>query len=216
MNPPWQLRTTLVALKPGCPDFGASETAARLAAGGRLVRLDVPDHGVPAVEITRAAEREQADLIVLGREPRDLVESTVRRARVPCLVVPCADTGFRRILAAVDAGPNSTEIFDVAAAMGELLGSEVEAIHVERGAPLPAATRSWAVRPGGAGVATALEMLVCQGDPVTEILRTVGEEEIELLVFGHHRGGPRNAHETGSIAARLLQRAPCAVLTVPI
>jgi len=39
---------------------------------------------------------------------------------------------------------------------------------------------------------------------------------VDLLVFGHHRGGPVSTHATSGVAARLLQRAPCAVLTVPI
>jgi len=58
--------------------------------------------------------------------------------------------------------------------------------------------------------------MVCQGKPVSEILRVAREAAADLLVLGHHRGGPVSPHATSGVAARLLQRAPCAVLTVPI
>src|SRR2546428_599885 len=67
-----------------------------------------------------------------------------------------------------------------------------------------------------APLVSAEPVIVREGDPVAEILNVVRDVGIELLVFGHHRGGPSNGQETGSVAARLLARAPCAVLTVPI
>jgi nucleotide-binding universal stress UspA family protein len=213
-----QLRKMLVAMHPAWSDDCAQRAATQLAgdAQAKLVGLTIPVHGLPAIEIVHAAEREQADLIVLPRSPRDLVEGTVLRARVPCLIVPPGHTTFRRTLAAVDAGPNAAEILEVAAAVGALLGSEVEAIHVERGVPVRTTTRSSALSPNGVAVAAAVETIVRHGDPVVEILSAVREEGIDLLVLGRHRGGPLNGHETGSIAPRLLARAPCAVLTVPI
>jgi nucleotide-binding universal stress UspA family protein len=212
-----ELKNILVAIEAGPRDMEAHRAATRLAAaaGAQLASLEVSPGGVPAVEIVRAAERARADVIALPHGPRDIVDGTVRRARVPCLIVPPGDTAFGRILAAVDAGPNAAEILDVAAAMGALLGSEVEALHVERGVPVRTTMRPSALQPSVA-VATAAEMIVRHGDPVVEILSAVREERIDLLVIGHHRGGPLNEHETGSIAPRLLARAPCAVLTVPI
>jgi len=189
MIPGVSLRTVLVAVDAGAPDDGdARRAAARVAtaARARLAVFEVPRGGVPAVEVARAAERQDVGIIVLPREPRDLVEGTVRRARVPCLIVSKGACPFRRILAALDGGPDSAGILDVASALGELLGGDVEAVHVR------------------------------DGDPVAAIIDRVQAEGTDLLVHGHHRGGPRNGHETGSIAARLLGRAPCAVLTVPI
>jgi nucleotide-binding universal stress UspA family protein len=218
MRTPVQLHKILVHINPARSDDSAERAATQLALAARaqLVTLTIPARGVPAIEIIRAAEQEQADLIVLWRSPADLAEGTVRRARVPCLLVSHDDVAFRRILAAVDAGPNSADILQMAITMGELLGSEVDAIHVERGAPVGTTTRAATPQPGAVAVATSPEMLVRQGDPVVEILSAVREEGIDLLVLGHHRGGPLNGHETGSIAPRLLERAPCAVLTVPI
>jgi nucleotide-binding universal stress UspA family protein len=177
--------------------------------------------GLPAIEIPRRSESEGADLIVLGREasshmPRvdgaDTIEGTVRRARVPCLLVPQGGTPFRRILAAVDGGPETEDVIAAAQLFGSLFGASVRALEVESRAlaGVGAATGARHVHPG------ACEVVVREGDPVTEIVRMVREDAIDLLVFGHHRGGPVGAHATSGVAPRLLQRAPCAVLTVPI
>ena len=182
------LRSVLLAVEPGVSEGGARRAAARVAtaAGARLVLFEVPRGGVPAVEVARAAERQGVDLIVLPRESRELVDGVVRRARVPCLIVSAGDCALRRIVVAVDGGPDSAEILDVAARFGALFEVGVEQVHV------------------------------ALGDPVTAIVDRLRAEGADLLVHGHHRGGPSNGHETGSIAARLLGRAPCAVLTVPI
>ncbi len=207
--------------------------------------------GVPAVEVARWSETEGADLIVLGREPRGrlqraeisgTIEGTIRRAGVPCLIVTSGPNTYRRILAAVDAGPDSTAVLEASFALGRLFGSQVLAQHVERPlalaeAALPrtetmrhatavagAAAAAWSHDPAESRAdpaasrepLAACDVIVRQGDPVAEILKAIREEGIELLVHGHHRGGPSNGHETGSIASRLLQRAPCAVLTVPV
>ena len=163
-----------------------------------------------------------ADLIVLGREaptPMDLrhsgntLEGTVRRARVLCLVVPRGQHRFSRVLAAVDGGPDSREVKAAALRLARLFDASVHTVRVE-----PAVLAGVGAPPGLQELPPAVgnEPIVCQGDPVSEILRVVREEAVDLLVFGHHRGGPASTHATSRVAARLLQRAPCAVLTVPI
>jgi nucleotide-binding universal stress UspA family protein len=214
-----RIRTTLVAVEPASPGAEPLHSATRLAtaARARLAQFPLPDRGVPAVEVAHAAERARADLIVLAREPRAIAAGVVRRARVPCLLIPVQHATFGRILAAIDAGPNAREVLQAATALGALLGGAVTALHVE--APVPCAPlRFAAAGPSGAAaaVATAGPMIGRDHDPVAEILRVVRAQGIDLLVHGHHRGGPANGDETGSVAARLLEHAPCAVLTVPI
>ncbi len=202
--------------------------------------------GLAAVEIARWSETEGADLIVLGREAHGLggtIEGTVRRARVPCLIAAAGqDPLCGRILAAVAAGPDSVDVLEAAFAIGRSCGNKVLALHVERAVTISgvapsraesmrhsealagAVAAAWghdttvlASTPGEAlEAAEACDLMVRQGDPVAEILRAVREERAELLVHGYHRGVHVNGHETSCIAARLLQRAPCAVLTVPI
>lgn len=198
--------------------------------------------GLPAVEIARWSDSGCADLIVVGCEPGPrparpagdcVVAGAVRRARVPCLVVRSGEPAFRRILAAIDGSPDSADVLSAAAGFTGLMQSGLVALQVEP-PPQAGGKPSWTREPrslspltahrfsDGRGAAAVLatpaccEIVVRHGDPVAQILRAVREEGIDLLVHGHHRGGPRNGHETGSIAARLLERAPCAVLTVPI
>jgi len=119
-----RLRKILAAVEADASDASALCAATRLATAA-LARLAVPGAspgGVPALEIARAAEREGADMIVLPRDPRDTLEGTVRRARVPCLVVPPGGAGFGTILAAIDGGPDSADVSDAATTIGELLG----------------------------------------------------------------------------------------------
>jgi nucleotide-binding universal stress UspA family protein len=186
--------------------------------------------GLPAVEIARWSEREGADLVVLGREGRgngrvgrldggDTVEGTVRRLRVPCLIAPASGrASVRRVLAAVDGGPDARDVLAAALTVGRLWGAEVRALHVEQPALVGVgATPVATAHPTGAvDAAAAYELVVRQGEPVSEVLRALREDDVDLLVIGHHRGGPGGGHATDSIATRLLARAPCAVLTVPI
>jgi nucleotide-binding universal stress UspA family protein len=178
--------------------------------------------GIPSIEIAREAEATGTDLIVLGRElptSSDLrhsgntVEGTVRRARVPCLVVPRGQQVFARVLAAVDGGPDSGTVIAAANVVARLFDGSVRAVRVE-----PAVLAEVGAPTGRDEIALARgdDTIICQGDPVSEILGVVREEGVDLLVFGHHRGGPVSTHATSGVAARLLQRAPCAVLTVPI
>jgi len=197
-----RLRKILAAVEADASDASALCAATRLATAA-LARLAVPGAspgGVPALEIARAAEREGADMIVLPRDPRDTLEGTVRRARVPCLVVPPGGAGFGTILAAIDGGPDSADVSDAATTIGELLGGKVITVRVERRSPFHLASLGSAAEPhgrrsatGGTGTATLVSaepVIVREGDPVAEILNVVRDVGIELLVFGHHRGGP--------------------------
>lgn len=223
------LRSILVAVKPGALDRHPRPSATALAAraGARLTVLSVADSpssrgGVPSIEIAREAEAKGTDLIVLGRErltrtdlrhSGNTVEGTVRRARVPCLVVPRGQQVFARVLAAVDGGPDSGTVIAAANVVARLFDRSVRAVRVE-----PAVLAEVTAPTGRDEIPPARwdDTIICQGDPVSEILRVVREEGADLLVFGHHRGGPVSTHATSGVAARLLQRTPCAVLTVPI
>jgi nucleotide-binding universal stress UspA family protein len=57
-------------------------------------------------------------------------------------------------------------------------------------------------------------LLLRRGDPVDEILQYAGEEPIDLIVMGTH-GRTGFAHVVlGSVAERVVRKAPCPVLTV--
>jgi nucleotide-binding universal stress UspA family protein len=224
------LRNILVAVPPGSADAHPLEPARWLAqcAGARLTVLSVPPVAIPAIEIAREAESRGADLIVLGREPpaaTDLrhdhgtVEGTVRRARVPCLLLPRGPLAVRRVLAAIDGGPDSRDIVRAALLIGRLFDATVRSLRVEQPVLAGVGAPAWpedATLSASYGRGSVVDAIVREGDPVQEVLRVVREQGADLLVLGHHRGGPVSARATSGVAARLLQRAPCAVLTVPI
>ncbi len=186
--------------------------------------------GWPSVELVRRAEETEADLIVLGNSGQgtigpaeDVTAATLRRSRVPVLIAPPKHAVYRRVLACVDNTPRATAVLDPATVLGDCLGVETVALHVESTASGIAAAgsrRPWLTRlegVTGAGAVLALETVVRQGDVVSEILNEANNGPDTLIVFGYHRGmnyGAAGAVTT--VAARLLRRASSALLAVPV
>jgi nucleotide-binding universal stress UspA family protein len=52
------------------------------------------------------------------------------------------------------------------------------------------------------------------GHPVMEILRYATENKVDLIVMGTHGRGPLGHVVLGSVAERVVRKAPCPVLTV--
>lgn len=52
------------------------------------------------------------------------------------------------------------------------------------------------------------------GSPIVEILRYANEQKIDLIVIGTHGRGPLGHILLGSVAERVVRKAPCPVLTV--
>jgi nucleotide-binding universal stress UspA family protein len=52
------------------------------------------------------------------------------------------------------------------------------------------------------------------GHPVMEILRYTTENKVDLIVMGTHGRGPLGHVVLGSVAERVVRKAPCPVLTV--
>jgi nucleotide-binding universal stress UspA family protein len=188
-----------------------------LGPGGAQVAVQF---GLPSVELARRAELEGADLLVLGRQPTgDLarrptgrtLRGTLARARMPCLVVPFGQRTWRRVLAALGAGPAAAAVDEVATAFAALWGAVPTTVHAEPGGRAPTAA---VVTDAAHGPATATAGTIVYGDPVGEILKTAREQSTDILVIGYHRG--ETTAEAGRVAPHLLERAPCAVLTVPV
>lgn len=59
-----------------------------------------------------------------------------------------------------------------------------------------------------------IETMVLDGDPSREIVRICQEKNASLLVLGSHGAGALNELMFGSVARRMVRRAPCSVLVV--
>jgi nucleotide-binding universal stress UspA family protein len=202
-----------------------------------LIETDVT-FGLPGIEICRYAERNSADLVVLGRKQRsqmsrlllgDTADAVARRSRLPCLFVPSGGGELRNVLVALDGTDRGLSVLREACGFVRGIGGSLRVVTVER-APsdeppqlygtLPLARSVWLQ--GRVNQLLANEQLpissiaVRRGEIVPEILSAVSEFDVDLLVIGYHRGGPPGVLEAGSTARHLVHKAPCAVLTIPL
>ncbi len=142
---------------------------------------------------------------------------------------------LHRILVPTDFSRSSTNALTYAIAFAEKFAAEVILLHVvqdlalfvpEAVAPAPpvvppieqfrAAART-ALQRAIAGVqrpGIAIRPEVVEGTPCEEIIRLAREREVDLVVMGTH-GRTGLAHVfLGSVAEKVVRRAPCPVLTV--
>ena len=202
------------------------------ASGGRLTISYGVACGLAGVEIGRYAERQRADLVVLGRKQRslkarlivgDTADAVARRSLVPCLFVPATGALPRRVLVAVGGSQRGLAVVTAAIDFARLTGAELTAVTVEPEHPHEPAHLTGTV-PAALGVRleeavrTALggAFDVRRGDTVEQVLAAADERAADTLVIGCHRGGPPGIIDAGSTARRLAHTAPCAVLTVPL
>jgi nucleotide-binding universal stress UspA family protein len=174
--------------------------------------------GIPAIEVARSAQLEEADLIVLGRQPLGAFEKrpaglvlreTLQRASVPCLIAPFGQRSWRRALAVVEAAPGDAAVLAAAKTLAALWQEEPAIVRVAA-----VGARSMAPIPAGAAGAIAALPEVVQADPVAEALKTARRESMDVLVLAHARGSADTP--LPFMVERLVERAPCAVLTVPV
>jgi nucleotide-binding universal stress UspA family protein len=142
---------------------------------------------------------------------------------------------LQRILVPTDFSDCSRLAVRYAVALAEAFGSEVHLVHVlqdlvaltpEPGMSFPppgdylvelrtSAEQSLAQMPEGDAVdACPVVRRVLQGPPFVEIIRYAREQDVDLLVVGTH-GRSGLAHMLlGSVAEKVVRKAPCPVLTV--
>jgi nucleotide-binding universal stress UspA family protein len=155
--------------------------------------------GQPGTELARWAGFANADLLVLGRQPLGRFErrpagrilaETLQRASVPCLAVPFGQRSWGGVVAVLGSGSAADTVLVVATTFAALWGE-----------------RPVAIRIGAAAAATATDPVSTagpsEGEAVSQALRIVREERHNVLVVDAPYG------------ERFVERAPCAVLTVP-
>ena len=145
-----------------------------------------------------------------------------------------ADTVFRRMLVPVDFSPQSEAAWTLARQLARAVGAEIVLLHVFVEAPLYsesafavervreayAAGRQWVEQQLARWSGTAqqeglaVKTLVQTGVPHEEIVTTARAESADLIVIGTHGYGGVDRLLLGSVADRVLRRAPCPVLAV--
>lgn len=206
-----------------------SPAGRRPSSGPVLARRE----GLPAIELVRYGESVAADLLILGRgEARhagalpgeDLVAEVVRRADVPCLIVPNGQRHLARMLVALDGSERGMRAMGVGWALRGLSEGEIRAIFVDSATdPAPAASVPSLVVSRVvhwmallAAPETPPPLIHRHGDVVKETMRDLSPLAGDVLVVGVRRGGPTGTAESTGSGRRLLAAAPCAVLAVPL
>jgi nucleotide-binding universal stress UspA family protein len=143
---------------------------------------------------------------------------------------------IRRILCPVDFSDFSRRGLDLAFAVAARSGAEITALHVTAAASLPPTSAAFPEVPAffpldptvmerlraelACFVAPSrtpdiqLRTVVEEGAPVTRILTQAKELGADLIVMGTHGVGGFERWVLGSVAEKVLRKAPCPVLTV--
>jgi nucleotide-binding universal stress UspA family protein len=142
---------------------------------------------------------------------------------------------LKRILLPTDFSENSQQATIYACALAEQFGSELHVLHVvqdivamvpEPGLACPAggdylreadesARAALAIIPDASWSAgRTIVRATRQGPPFVEIIRYAKDQAIDLIVLGTHGRGGLAHVLMGSVAERVVRKAPCPVLTV--
>ena len=190
-------------------------------------------YGEPGVEIARHAENSGSDLIVLGRRALRFgtqvalgttAEAVLRRARVPCLIIPEGQRDFAHVVVALDGSERGMEVLDQVDQNQRVLDGGMELITVEppnqgdnwsmlRGRTLRLADAVENRRRASGGGLPRLQ--VRWGEPTATLRNELCHPGRDLLVLGARRGPRGPSHSTGTGRA-LLHSVLSAVLTIPL
>lgn len=195
-----------------------------------------------AQELIAHCIEQDIDLAVVGTRGRtglgrlllgSVAEQVVREAPCPVLTVPsrAPDDAVSRVLAAVDLSEYSKSVIDHALAIADLHDAEVDILHVVQEMSVPAAYSpelAPMMVPGLKERANeALLELISQKDvqlvershvtggyPASEILRFADEQGVSMIVMATHGLTGIQHFLIGSVAEKVVRKAPCPVLTV--
>lgn len=173
-------------------------------------------------------------------EPGRTAEAIVESSEVPVLTWrPEIPDGERTVVALLDLREGSRPVAEAAAEAASHLGARLVVQHVitaayqgsirsvssavkaeEAARRVEASAREAALRcvPEAARRELDVRVVVSRGRPITQILAVSEQEAADLMVLGrsHLPGGRAGRALLGSVAAKVVRGAKCAVLTVPI
>src|SRR3954454_14191337 len=212
-----------------------------LADMGITARTHVVGDTSPARALHRMAERERADVLVVGSAHRgaigrvlvgDVALGSLHASPCPVAVAPrrMADrdaTPLTRIGVGFDGTPESRQALALAAALANSAGVKLE-LRCAATAPIPlfaeAAWADGAIRDYHLEAEELISRTLAEldvdavgravvGDPVETLVELT--RRVDLLVVGSRGWGPIRRILLGSTAARLIREAACPVLVLP-
>jgi len=209
-----------------------------LADLGATIRTEVIE-GDPRSVITELAEREDADLVVLGRSGHggtpgffhlgSVVEMLAHDAQRPLAVIP-AETppDIGRIMVGVDGSEESAAAVSWVAELAPLVGADVLAVTVEE--PIAEWTPAWSDHNWRRGAIRDLESwtkpiaesgVELEFAPVENLFPADGllgvatGRDVDLVVIGTRGAGGFAGLRFGGVAMKVLHRATVPLVLVP-
>jgi len=187
-------------------------------------------------------EEEDVDAVVMGTHGRrglrhmllgSVAEEVVRTAPCPVLTVRRGDRrgpagGLDRLLVPVDMSQPSYRALEVARRLAAVYGASVEVLHVVEDPPRPdyggaptgpdvdrgRVRETLVARLGGDAEAVPVEVHVDGGHTVSTIVDFAERDDVDMVVLASHGLTGLKRVLLGSVAERVVRRAPCPVLTV--
>jgi nucleotide-binding universal stress UspA family protein len=205
------------ALEAVLQDELLAELEQELEQAGVAARPVVVSDALPAHALQCFAEREGADLIVVGAPHRagadrviggDVAAGTLRGSPCAVAVAPAGFAEREPTLDRVGVGfDGSAESCEALALAGRLARATGAALHVVSVAAAAVAEHEAAARAEGGSYETVA------GRPATQLRRR--SADLDLLVVGSRGHGPVRRLLLGSTSTRLVREARCPVLVVP-
>ena len=194
--------------------------------------------GTPRDEIVRFAQERRTDLIIMGTHGRgrighavvgSVAEGVVRAAPCPVMVVrdPSHEFVVPNILVATDFDRASATALTYAKELGWVFGGRLHLLHV---------AENWFLKPvvwdphaleaskrqqlsdqftdQERNALHAKTVLLLADDPAAAIIDYANSSAIDLIVIGTHGRSSIDRLLMGSVAERVIRRAPCSVLAV--
>ncbi len=143
-------------------------------------------------------------------------------------------TEIRKILCPIDFSEFSESVLAYTAAFAKLFASEVTVLHVFATAAPPGGSATypaWLLQVPEArkSIADELHLLsaplssagvtlrtqIAEGNTAAEIVRHAADHDVDLVVMGTHGRSGFDRLTLGSVAEKVLRKAPCPVLTIP-
>lgn len=231
-------RTTQQALEAARQDLTRHVHTVLGAAARDLDLRVLTADGHPTDVILDTAEREAADLLVMGTRGRggarrmllgSVTENVVRQARCPVFVARPQQHGFlapgspgawpelRRVLCAVVPGTSPDPALQTAAAIAARFGAELTALHVVESPEAAAEPARQALGTWLPAVVRhcAVQPVVRHGRAADQIVAYAAETGQDLIVLAARARSDRPGLFHGATTEQVLRQAPVPVLVVP-